>query len=108
MNYEELLAAYDDLKKENALLKSEIRELRGKSNEPQALLFEPEVNTPSRSAITFLPKIHIHINSHPKEKIELFMSLFRGRSDVFAKRWQSTKTGTGGYQPACANEMARR
>ena len=102
MNYEELLAAYDDLKKENALLKSEIRELRGKSNEPQSLLFVPEVNTPSRPAITFLSKIHI--NSHPKEKIELFMSLFRGRSDVFAKRWQSAKTGTGGYQPACANE----
>lgn len=75
MNYEELLAAYNELKKENALLKFEIRELRGKPNEPQALLFEPEVNTPSRPAITISPKIHI--NSHPKGKIRHYRSAHR-------------------------------
>lgn len=40
----------------------------------------------------------------PGAKIALFRSLFRGREDVFARRWQSAKTGKSGYAPACANE----
>ena len=38
------------------------------------------------------------------EKIALFRSLFRGRMDVFPKRWENTKKGTAGYSPACSNE----
>ena len=38
------------------------------------------------------------------EKIRLFRSLFRGREDVFARRWENPKTGKAGYAPACANE----
>ena len=34
----------------------------------------------------------------------MFRSLFRGREDVFARRWESRKTGKAGYSPACANE----
>ena len=37
-------------------------------------------------------------------KIDLFMSLFRGRQDVYPKFWISKKTGKKGYAPACANE----
>ncbi|NCD35215.1 MAG: hypothetical protein EOL87_17595 [Spartobacteria bacterium] len=40
----------------------------------------------------------------PREKIALFRSLFRGREDVYAKRFESQTTGRSGYQPACANE----
>ena len=40
----------------------------------------------------------------PQEKIDLFSSLFRGRTDVFARRWCSTSTGKSGYQPVCRNE----
>ena len=40
----------------------------------------------------------------PKEKIEMFKSLFIGRNDVFAKRYYNTKTGLGGYVPVCHNE----
>jgi len=40
------------------------------------------------------------------EKIALFRSLFRGREDVFARRWENPKTGKSGYSPACANEWA--
>jgi len=36
-------------------------------------------------------------------KIELFRSLFRGRDDVFAVRWESRR-GRAGYSPQCANE----
>ena len=41
-----------------------------------------------------------------QEKIDLFRSLFRGRQDVYALRWES-KSGKSGYSPACANEWNR-
>ena len=48
----------------------------------------------------------IHKNSTPNEKVELFLSLFTGREDVFAKRWENTKKGISGYVPACNNEWS--
>ena len=35
------------------------------------------------------------------EKIAWFRSLFRGRSEVYARRFVSRKTGKAGYAPAC-------
>jgi hypothetical protein len=40
-------------------------------------------------------------------KISLFRSLFRGREDVYAHRFESRKTGKSGYAVACANEWVR-
>src|SRR5437667_12747171 len=40
-------------------------------------------------------------------KIALFRSLFRGRDDVYPRRFESRKTGKSGYVPACANEWVR-
>src|SRR3990172_877331 len=40
-------------------------------------------------------------------KIRLFRSLFRGREDVYPRRFESRKTGKSGYAPACANEWVR-
>ena len=37
----------------------------------------------------------------------MFRSLFRGREDVFARRWYSKATNKGGYQPVCVNEWRR-
>ena len=49
--------------------------------------------------------IDIVTNQSPsEEKIKLFRSLFRGREDVYAKRWHSEKSGKSGYQPVCLNE----
>jgi superfamily II DNA or RNA helicase len=45
--------------------------------------------------------------SSPVAKIALFRSLFRGRDDVYARRFESRKTGKSGYAPACANEWVR-
>lgn len=41
------------------------------------------------------------------QKISLFRSLFRGREDVFPKRFESKRTGKSGYQPVCRNEWIR-
>jgi superfamily II DNA or RNA helicase len=40
----------------------------------------------------------------PEEKIQLFANLFRGRGDVFARLWESRKTGKKGYSPVCEYE----
>lgn len=39
-----------------------------------------------------------------EERVELFRSLFKGREDVFARRWYSVTSGKSGYQPVCTNE----
>ena len=43
-----------------------------------------------------------------KEMIELFMSRFYGRPDVFAKRFVSKKTGKTGYGVVCQNKFTPR
>jgi len=35
------------------------------------------------------------------------MSLFRGREDVYPRRFESRKTGKSGYSPVCVNEWVR-
>ncbi len=46
-------------------------------------------------------------SSPPDAKVALFRSLFRGREDVYARRFESRKSGKTGYAPACANEWVR-
>jgi superfamily II DNA or RNA helicase len=38
------------------------------------------------------------------ERVALFASLFRGREDVYALRWERASTKRSGYAPACRNE----
>src|SRR5579864_5079502 len=49
----------------------------------------------------------VHQFSSSDEKIALFRSLFRGREDVYPRRFENRKTGKSGYAPACANEWVR-
>lgn len=46
----------------------------------------------------------VTMQSSAEEKIALFASLFKGRADVFARRFENRRTGRSGYAPACANE----
>ncbi len=45
----------------------------------------------------------VTMQSSPEEKIRLFRTLFNGRDDVYAKRWEN-KSGKSGYSPSCSNE----
>jgi hypothetical protein len=45
--------------------------------------------------------------SPAEAKVALFRSLFRGREDVYPRRFESRTTGRSGYAPACANEWVR-
>lgn len=55
--------------------------------------------------IPALPAIGHH--SPSAEKIALFRSLFRGREDVYPRRFENQRTGRAGYAPACGNEWVR-
>jgi superfamily II DNA or RNA helicase/very-short-patch-repair endonuclease len=46
-------------------------------------------------------------NSPAAEKIALFRALFRGREEVYARRFTSGKTGKSGYAPVCGNEWVK-
>src|SRR6266481_4560494 len=78
---ERVLAALDRLKQSDA----------PKPGEPKASV----EHVPSSSAMS------------NADKIALFRSLFRGREEIFPRRWENAKTGKSGYSPACANEWVR-
>jgi superfamily II DNA or RNA helicase/very-short-patch-repair endonuclease len=46
-------------------------------------------------------------SSPPEAKIALFRSLFRGRVDIYPRRFENRRTGKAGYAPACGNEWVR-
>ena len=92
LTYQELLAAYNKLLMENELLHKEIDRL-------QSLLSSK--GTPST-----LPIMKRHLSL--KEKVDVFRNLFKGREDVFARRWYSRTSGKSGYQPVCRNEWDRQ
>jgi superfamily II DNA or RNA helicase len=62
-------------------------------DKPSALIPEADVPVPRGVTVTN--------TSTPAAKIKLFRSLFRGRDDLYPRRFESRKAG---YAPACANE----
>lgn len=101
MNSETLLERYQALVAENKALKEENERLREKLYDilPCHCL---EEDLPSQSKDTIQPSLLL-AEIPPSEKIKLFMALFRGREDVYAKRW-ANKKGDTGYSPVCRNE----
>jgi superfamily II DNA or RNA helicase len=52
-------------------------------------------------------KSNVTNDSTQEEKIAFFRSLFRGREDVYPKRFESKRSGKSGYQPVCQKEWIR-
>lgn len=93
--YNKLLRQYEVLHKENEVLKSLLK-IHGVEYETR---MKEDMNKPICSLVS-VPTITLSID----ERIRLFQSLFKGREDVFARRWFSKTTGKSGYQPVCINE----
>lgn len=55
----------------------------------------------------WVPPTLVDRQSSSEVKVRLFRSLFRGRDDVYARRFESRKTAKTGYAPACAHEWVR-
>ncbi|HEY5158636.1 MAG TPA: hypothetical protein VII93_11805, partial [Anaerolineales bacterium] len=51
-----------------------------------------------------LPIAAVSNQSNQEDKIALFRALFRGREDVFSRRFENVRTGKSGYQSVCRNE----
>ena len=113
--YEQLLAENNALREENRLLRQRLVRLckMTGSRRPEVggeLPDDDDFHIPygsvsadadsaaRRSAAT------VTQSSPADEKIDLFLSLFRGREDVYAKRWYSAKTEKSGYLPVCLHE----
>ena len=94
--YQTLLADNPELKEENPSLKVRL----GLAEPPESQSTEERLQQDaSRSALTFPLKAKLD----PAEKIRLFMSLFKGGYDVYAKRCEG-KEGRSGYVPICLDE----
>ncbi|KAF5090962.1 hypothetical protein DSECCO2_08760 [anaerobic digester metagenome] len=92
MKYVELLEKYEELLSENKKLKETIVELKSMIAEESTvngIVKEAENLTNAEDTIGLTKK------SSTQEKLELFLSILRGRSDVCAKRWRNKP----GYSP---------
>lgn len=94
-DYQILFEKYNLLCDENKKLKEEIKHLHSLLTLSDGQI--PEISEP-------LKKGSVNKYSSPEDKIVLFRSLFKGREDVFARRWYSKTTDKSGYQPVCENE----
>ena len=114
MTYDELSKKYQDLLKENEKLRKENNLYRQKYG-PILDTSDIAISDSDDNISTDKEDIHndinknsntVNINSSPEDKIGLFMSLFSGRNDVYAHRWES-KAGKTGYSPVCTNEWVK-
>ncbi|MGC8492674.1 MAG: TOTE conflict system archaeo-eukaryotic primase domain-containing protein [Syntrophobacteraceae bacterium] len=105
MEFETLLAIYESLLAENKALKEENLALRARlgpgEHAPEVRPLPEEI--PHRS-FPAQPSADVNVNADPSEKIRLFLSLFKGREDVYAKRWESRDGTRAGYMPVCLND----
>jgi hypothetical protein len=107
MEYFELLKKYNLLLNENEKLIKENIDLRNQLKLP--LKKEDcnyQIDLFNDKEIQLSEPKGIYNKSSNTDKINLFMSLFKGRIDVYAKRWQS-KEGKSGYSPVCLNEWKK-
>jgi len=101
--YNSLLEQVDQLTRENRRLKAKLglQEAQAPRNTTQAIQME---FVPDGESNDIRPLININSTSDSTSKIRLFMSLFKGRKDVYARRWENKNKGTSGYAPVCLNQ----
>lgn len=101
-----LIAENEQLRKENAKLSRQVESIPKAGGNMKKM----EVNCGDKAPkLVFQEKKFIPIPSLSlEEKVSIFSGLFKGREDVFAKRWYSKASGKSGYQPVCLNEWNRQ
>jgi superfamily II DNA or RNA helicase len=111
MEYQELLRKYnilleqvDQLTKENRRLKAKLGLQEPPSLRDTTQPIQMQIAVPDGESNSLKPDANITSSSDSILKISLFMSLFKGRKDVYARRWENKKKGTSGYAPVCLNQ----
>lgn len=109
ISLKELQRKYQLLLAENRLLTEELNAFKAglsvtelkRQEEPD---FPRKPESIIQTSVIESPPTNISNRSESADKIRLFLSLFKGRDDVYAKRWDSKNKGTSGYSPVCLNE----
>jgi hypothetical protein len=94
----------EELESENHALRTENKRLREALGLPiEDIIQKQEFIAAEKENIK--PEIGSAISKYSPsdEKIKLFMSLFRGRTDIYAKRCYSKNFNSSYYIPACKN-----
>ena len=99
VNIDAIVAKLHELEEENRKLKG----LLSKYGIPYEEKEQKQNTTVSQSK----DKVSAMQRLSLQEKIKLFQSLFKGREDVFARRWYSDTSKKSGYQPVCKREWDR-
>ena len=111
MNYKELLEKYNlllsensRLVRENDKLKAQIEKTKRRPAEKEFTGSTAEKNMLDNEPTDSASLSGVNNRSDSTSKISLFMSLFKGRDDVYAKKWENKKKTTSGYSPVCLNQ----
>ncbi|MEE4311376.1 MAG: hypothetical protein V2J62_05855 [candidate division KSB1 bacterium] len=107
MDYRDLLEKYNLLLDENSRLIEENDRLKvqlGITNHPSPEKRIVESITPNDQSPDRTSFSDVNHMSDSTSKIKLFMSLFKGREDVYAKKWENKKKAKSGFSPACLNQ----
>lgn len=94
--YNRLLEEAENLRMENSRLKAELRRAK-----PEPVQTTPDPVSDEKDGARIEPagvdgEFPVTLASDALLKIRLFMSFFKGRPDVYAKRWENERKGTSG------------
>lgn len=93
------------IEQEQSRLAGLVRETSASEQRLEALRRELlEMDSVSETRPADVQKPHDPVTATAEGRITVFRSLFRGRADIYATRFVSTKTGKAGYAPACRNK----
>lgn len=106
MDFKTLFQEHQALLAENKALKEENEALRVRLGMTDPLESRSSPEGVRQHAAQAGPSCQLKAVTDSMEKIRLFMSLFKGRDDLYAKRWESMD-GKSGYAPVCLNEWKR-
>ena len=111
MDYKELFEKYkillnevNRLTEENSRLKAQLGPAESEFPRNNISAINPEIDSCDDGSTHNDCFSDVNNNSDSLTKIKLFMSLFKGRDDVYAKRWANKEKGISGYSPVCLNQ----
>ena len=111
MDYRELLEKYkillnevNRLTEENSQLKAQLGLKKSELSQYSTSVIGSKAQYRDGESINSDYFSDVNNTSDSLAKINLFMSLFKGRDDVYAKRWENKNKGTSGYSPVCLNQ----
>lgn len=84
---------------EVARLQAENEHLRAGRSEPATASAHRSQRAPSLFSSTAEVPVGIDGSSPPEDKVRLYRSLFAGRPDVYAQRWENSSTNRSGWSP---------